>query len=606
MKKIIFVLFMQCICTSILAQYGSKGVYATNRQSVVLDNKSNRNIYGGTVIKPTFFGSNFNSTIRNAFDYACKIWEEQIPTIYPLNIEVRIASLQGDSTLAMVEPQFTLDSSSLENAIVKRYAQFTAGWDTDENDFISNTDAIITFNSNKSFCYNTDVDNMPSDKYDFISVAIQAIGKALGFYMMAYYDGTNLNQFNNSNTYTQYVMNNNSSIAYTNTLASINNRYQLFRPSVYNTNYSLNYFVVSAANDETQFMQPGIPMGSAIRYIGDSMQDVFYVLGFERPIATGINHPTTGVSGTSPEDAFDYSWGDGNRIQNDYRSATTSSPLSYTDYFSECSEIQPTGKYILKANGAWKQYSNLSEIDPRDSIYSRSYDGFLRTMEVSYQSYGPGWPYGNLVIAHKLYKCPPLIPKFDMNGYSVSETNRTNSVRNRRRSNSYNTTLDDDDFLDVEIGFEKTEGCVSVLVEQTDTDWPVPYTYFVDPSEGRFTAYMTRPYPSTFKLTYINSKGQTISQPKTIDLSSTLEMSLMTKTLDNGNTLQYSIDENSAKMLCPVTYSITNLNTNRIVKQGLIGDASGKVDISKLPNSLYSFTVRDKKNKLYTTKWKKQ
>jgi hypothetical protein len=193
-----------------------------------------------------------------------------------------------------------------------------------------------------------------------------------------------------------------------------------------------------------------------------------------------------------------------------------------------------------------------------------------------------------------------------MNGYSVSETNRTNSVRNRRRSNSYNTTLDDDDFLDVEIGFEKTEGCVSVLVEQTDTDWPVPYTYFVDPSEGRFTAYMTRPYPSTFKLTYINSKGQTISQPKTIDLSSTLEMSLMTKTLDNGNTLQYSIDENSAKMLCPVTYSITNLNTNRIVKQGLIGDASGKVDISKLPNSLYSFTVRDKKNKLYTTKWKKQ
>ena len=200
MKKIYFVLFMQCFCTSIMGQYGSKGVYTTNRQSVVLDNKTSRNIYGGTVIKPTFFGSNFNPTIRNAFDYACKIWEEQIPTIYPLNIEVRIASLLGDSTLAMVEPQFTLGSDSLENAIIKRYAQFNAGWETGENDFINNTDAIITFNSNKSFCYNTDVDNIPSDKYDFITVAIQAIGKALGFYMMAYYNGAYLFQFNNSSS----------------------------------------------------------------------------------------------------------------------------------------------------------------------------------------------------------------------------------------------------------------------------------------------------------------------------------------------------------------------------------------------------------------------
>lgn len=605
MKKIYFVLFMQCFCTSIMGQYGSKGVYTTNRQSVVLDNKTSRNIYGGTVIKPTFFGSNFNPTIRNAFDYACKIWEEQIPTIYPLNIEVRIASLLGDSTLAMVEPQFTLGSDSLENAIIKRYAQFNAGWETGENDFINNTDAIITFNSNKSFCYNTDVDNIPSDKYDFITVAIQAIGKALGFYMMAYYNGAYLFQFNNSNKYTKYIMNDNNSIGYTNTLAYINNRWALYRPSVYNTYYSLNYFTVSATNDETQFMQPGIPLGTAIRYIGNSMQDVFYVLDFERPIATGINNPTPGVTSTSPEDVFDYSWGDGNRIQNGHKSVTTS-PLSYTDYFSECSEIQPTGKYILKANGAWKQYSNLSDIDPRDSIYSRSYDGYLRTMEVSYQSYGPGWSYGNLVITHKLYKCPPLRPEFDMNGYSVSEIGRANSIRNQRRSNSYNITLDDDDFLDVEIGFEKTEGCVSVLVEQTDSDWPIPYTYFVDPSEGRFTAYMTRPYPSTFKLTYINSKGQTTSQPKTIDLSSTLEMTMMTKTLDNGNTLQYSVDGKSARTLFSGTYSITDLNTNRIVKQGLVSNVSGYVDISNLPNSLYSFTIRDNKNKLYTTKWKKQ
>lgn len=619
MKKILTVLLMQCFCIGIHAQYGSKGVYATNRQPAVLGINPNRDIYGGSVIIPRYVGSGFNPTIRNAFSYACKIWEEQIPTTYPLNIEVRMGSLAGDSTLAMVEPQFSIEdvlssqvvsfeSGKKENAVVKRHAQLDGDWRIGENIYIESTDAIITFNTNKAFSYKTDTGIVASDKYDFISVAIQAIGKALGFYLMAYYDGTYLNAFSNGNMFTKYVMNNNQTLNYQYTINSIDGT-PLYHPSVYDGNYALSYFDIDSSNDETLFMQPGIALGTSIRYIGEDMQKVFQVLNFEREITTGTQPPTNNewYSHDSTEVGLDYNWGDEDNSMSSHRSAQTS-PLSYTNYFQECLELQPVGSYVLKTNGAWQRYTTLGEIDPRDTIYARSFDGYLRTMDVRFDGFSNPyvWTYTNYVITHKLYKCPPMRPVFDLNSYTVSEMDRKSGNPRRQMCRTANTTLTDDDFLDVEIGFEKTEGCTSILVEQTDSDWPIPYTYFVDPSEGHFTAYMTRQNPSTFKLTYINSKGEAQSQPKVIDLSSTLEMFLMARTFDNGRKLQYTIDGNYSATSFSGTYSITNLNTNRIVKHGSVDGISGNIDISDLPSSLYSFTVRDNKNKLFTTKWRKQ
>ena len=609
MKRIIALLVVQCFCTVIFAQFGSKGVYSTNRQAVVLDNDSTRKIYGGTVIIPTYVGSGFNSTIRNAFDYACKIWEEQIPTIYPLNIEVRMASLIGDSTLAMVEPKFTLGNlmspsvNDTENAIIKRYAQFDTGWrGAGASNFIGLTDAVITFNSNKLFSYKTSTNNIDSDKYDFISVAIQAIGKVLGFYMMAYYDGTNLNALNNCNQFTRYVLNNQQSLSYTNTINYING-YSLFRPSVYDSNYSLNYFSINSASNETLFMQPGISTGTAIRYVGKSMQRFFSLLGFEWPITTGMNG--TEFEPTSPDDALDYSWGDGDGLNNN-GSKVFDRTFSYNNYFNECNENRPEGKYILMANGAWQAYTSLSQINPRDTIYARSFDGYLRLMEVEYIPYGPGWSYTNHVISHKLCKCPPQKPAFEMSSYSISDMDKRSTVQGERRQHSTDATLDDDDFLDVIIGFERTEGCTSILVEQTDSDWPIPYTYFVNPSDGCFTAYMIRQYPSSFKLTYVNNKGQTQSQSKVIDLSSTRERTLMAETHDDNTTLHYTLSGGSNDESFSGTYSIVDLNTFRTVGQGEISGPTGDIDVSRLSNGLYSFSIRDSRNKLYSTKWNKQ
>ena len=71
-----------------------------------------------------------------------------------------------------------------------------------------------------------------------------------------------------------------------------------------------------------------------------------------------------------------------------------------------------------------------------------------------------------------------------MNSYTRST--EFNAMQRSPRKNTIVTRADDDEYLDVEIGFKNTEGCTEILVEQTDSDYPVPYTYFVDVNAGCF------------------------------------------------------------------------------------------------------------------------
>lgn len=274
--------------------YGTKGVYATNGSAVIVGQKAARDVYGGTVINPKFIGSGFNPTIRRAFKHACEIWEEQIPTTYPLNINVKMGTLVGNNTLAYVSPRYSSDFFGRERASLKRVAQWDSYWQLDAEDFINETDAEITFTSRNVFDFNTDSLQCNPNKYDFITVAIQAIGKALGFYLQAYYDGQYLCPFDSANVYTYYVYERMGNMTYQNAINSGNmsivkgnKSWPLYCPATYNSNFSLAYFAINATDDETMFMQPGISKGTVVRHLGESMQAVFSAMGWDRAYATG-------------------------------------------------------------------------------------------------------------------------------------------------------------------------------------------------------------------------------------------------------------------------------------------------------------------------------
>lgn len=74
-----------CLVTlSSNAQNVSNGIYSSDEDVVTLLEKPGfRKIYGGTIINVNYEGSGISSTMKGAFEYACRLWEENIPTTYP-------------------------------------------------------------------------------------------------------------------------------------------------------------------------------------------------------------------------------------------------------------------------------------------------------------------------------------------------------------------------------------------------------------------------------------------------------------------------------------------------------------------------------------------
>lgn len=205
-------------------------------------------------------------------------------------------------------------------------------------------------------------------------------------------------------------------------------------------------------------------------------------------------------------------------------------------------------------------------------------------------------------VEYILYDYIPQKPASEVQGYTTSDY----SLRSNRRpyTREINT---DDEYIDVEIGFKDVEGCTEILVEQTDSDYPVPYDYYINPGEGSFIAYMNKRYPSTLKLTYINANGQTIGEPFTIDLTSeiTVEETETIEVNNDGKYLTYSINGLNNEDNKEMSYKISNIvNPNQNMIEGKLNSTNGKIDISNLQKGIYALSISKGKKK-YTTKWSK-
>lgn len=53
-----------------------------------------RTINGGTIFNITY-GEGWTLEMKGVFEYACKIWEENMPTCLPINIKAEIGTIRG-------------------------------------------------------------------------------------------------------------------------------------------------------------------------------------------------------------------------------------------------------------------------------------------------------------------------------------------------------------------------------------------------------------------------------------------------------------------------------------------------------------------------------
>lgn len=95
MKTLFLSLAACAFSLSVCAQTNSNGVYSTSSsRTTVAEKPASRSVIGGTVIHVNYDETTaINNTQKGAFEYACRLWEENIPTTLPLNITVKFGEL---------------------------------------------------------------------------------------------------------------------------------------------------------------------------------------------------------------------------------------------------------------------------------------------------------------------------------------------------------------------------------------------------------------------------------------------------------------------------------------------------------------------------------
>ena len=96
-----------------------------------------RQINGGTVFKVTYEPEElWDNSMRGAFEYACKIWEEQLPNSLPINILAKIGNIRGTNNMNLLSKvqSTTYDFANFETFLSSRMKYVLLGFIRSESE----------------------------------------------------------------------------------------------------------------------------------------------------------------------------------------------------------------------------------------------------------------------------------------------------------------------------------------------------------------------------------------------------------------------------------------------------------------------------------------
>lgn len=205
MRRIFFIMIFT-ICTEIFmySQDISLEDY-TNIPDKVVNTKinlpiANRKIYGGTKIIPIFEGD-WSNEAKGAFECACEIWEEALPSTLPIRITAIMdtqTSMQKSTTFSKITPLVIQDSSTPSFTIESLFSEMKGAtfyylsgygnfcpYEKSFNDvLLEKSDIIIRYynfdgriTNNCSFNLSGECDNQ---HFDFVTMVLRDIARGLG------------------------------------------------------------------------------------------------------------------------------------------------------------------------------------------------------------------------------------------------------------------------------------------------------------------------------------------------------------------------------------------------------------------------------------------
>ena len=643
MKQII----LSILCLSSIIAYA--GVTDGNRESYSLanDNYSGlcietpvmREIYGGTVINVTYDNS-CPVELQSAFSYACKIWEENMPTCLPINISVsvgRIRTSGQDKALSKVSMP-TINSSTTyywyasPRTMIKGIVleEFHRGnnisylEEIENADFFDKEDISIVYNEDclDEFSYNLEP-LAEVGYYDFVTLALRDIAAGLGFRPGFLADNSNNKIIFTGENLTPFetlvyeaMETEDPLVAYKNCtqgeldvkIYSTYGSFKLYAPNPWVNGLSLQYCIPDETKPLTQLLSYDFSKGTVIRNIADDYKYLFpHALGWQPNFYVGGASNSAKESGSSLNILpFKGNISIPSNSSNSYSNNTSPvhpSPKKYSsntnfDITEYCKPYYYGGDYdnretftisVLLKDGTWDviHRGSFSGSKPIESMnlnhdieqYARTCDGLLRYRFTTTTRH-----------LDELYGF--YYYKYDVKYYAREYTPQKAYIKysGLYEPSTYTRSANGDDYwVDIKVGIKNLEGTTRVVVEQLDDGELLPFSYDVeDFKRGYFVATVDKDFPTQFTVISYNENGTT--------RSNTITVPPVSETIDQGNINikigKHQIIVDTDKLnLEKISYRIDHLSPVQTVIpiKRLAND--GIIDISQLQKGAYALTL---------------
>ena len=626
-----------------------------------------REIKGGTKFIVTYEGD-WTIDMKGAFGYACEIWKENMPTSLPINITAKIAKIRssgGKIVLSSTRIQKLYNSrfigavnyqthlySQVKGVILSEYIRGANHQYIDSltYDFFDKPDMTITYNSDciDEFSFSLDATSV-GDKYDFVTLALRDIAKGLGFNSAIVSNAakTQLNITPKDLSPFEYLICNtigtNAVQAFNNaTQGSVNinipsyGNVQLYAPTTWENNMSLNYFITDSTKNVTSLLSQEFGKGSVIRDITDDYHTIFRTaMGWYTLIATSANlNENIDISSTT-DDVIAYNGNivlgtpiedlnilssPGEYVLEDNMSINSiSDDLSYINPAEICKpydcSLDMSGNInsveftvaLLKKDGTWDVVMELP-ITPMTintenftyhcdlEEYSRTADGYLRCRLNSFHRINSsGGAYKQNTTNYYLLENIPQ--KVEQEFIGVETTGNARSM------------MYDEYLRDIKIEIKNLEGTTRVVIEQLDKGERVPYRYDVPNfKDGYYIATVDKEFQSEFTVISYNENGTTRSETLLIEPLEPAMLNLSINMDGEYITIENNQSRNKSNDLIK-SYEINTINVYNAypVKSELnYQNKENKIDINDLERGMYVLTLIDVNGERHSFKFTKK
>lgn len=624
------------------------------------DVPAKRKIGGGTKFIVTYEGD-WTNEMKGAFEYACKIWEEQIPTALPIRITAKIDYIfSTGNPMSMVSSEGEGGEYDGDLALKTRIkgvymAEMFGPQFLDlkfaNKEWIESADGTIIYNKNRMNEFSFSLYPQSTDKYDFVTFVLRDLARLLGFCWTN--QGNSVNQtldiqgekltpfeqviaegIGTTDIYEAYK---NATRGFLDISIKYGNKMKLYAPDPWVKGVSLNYFIPDSNHKLTEILSYKIGRGSVIRDISDNYSDLFkYGLGWSPLVAVG------GVGGgaselpSSTDEVIPYkgeiklnSLGKGQTVNSQSIDETSVSCITLSNdnddfevlnFLSEyCKPYHPNLRSdgtigdigwtfsIMKKDGTWDV---LSELNGEPSMYPiwietaklnfNNVDNYARTYD------------GYLRTRISSYEYVHYFDRMVLSGRSKYYV--LDFLPQKPKMQFVKVMPATYGFVDeyartIKIAINDLEGTNKIIVEQLDEGETYPQKYEVkDFKKGYFTATVDKEFSSQFTIIAYNDNGNVKS--KTLTIEPLEPAKLRTELSLENNCIRISTDNirHKDKSLLR-SYEIYRLdNMLAPVRVGQVSESlDGNIlDIGDLRKGIYVISVCNIYNERCNMKFVKQ